>query len=313
MSLDPQVQEILKQVEKAAYPDYWQLTPAQARAQFEQTAPVLDAKPVALPKIEDLNICGPRGDIALRCYTPRLSDAPLPVLLWYHGGGFVLGGLNSYDALCRKLAQLSDCIVVAVDYRLAPEHKFPAAVEDCFAALDWAAEHADGLGGDLRRIAVAGDSAGGNLAAVCALLAREADHPKLAFQLLVYPCTASRPDSGSHHRFADGYLLTRKSILWFYQHYLGDENDSRDFRYAPLLTEDLSDLPPALVIVADHDPLYDEGVAYAKRLRAAGNSVELADYPGMVHAFYSMSGAVDAARDALERSARALRRAFQNV
>ena len=311
MALDPQIAEVIKLVEKAAYPEYWSLTPQQARAQFEKTAPILDARPVPLYSVEDLLIPGPAGELMIRRYTPCKHDDPLPVLLWFHGGGFVIGSLNSYDPICRVLASKADCIVISVDYRLAPENKFPAAVNDCFAALQWVAENADHFGGDVDRIAVAGDSAGGNLATVSALLARDAEFPKLCFQLLVYPCTAPQPDFPSHFEFADGYLLTRKTILWFYVHYLDDPRHSKDFRFAPLVAEDLSDLPPALIIVADHDPLYDEGVAYAERLQAAGTSVELANYPGTVHAFYSMSGAVDAAKRALEQSAQALIQAFR--
>ena len=310
MAVDPQIQYVLDLVSKAAYPDYWELDPVSARRQFEQTAPILDARPVTLYQVDNFTIAGPAGPLPLRCYTPRPSPQPLPVLLWYHGGGFVIGGLNSYDAICRWLSKQADCIVLSVDYRLAPEHPFPAAVEDSFAALNWAAEHAADIGGDPTRLAVAGDSAGGNLAAVSSLLARDAGSPNLALQLLVYPCTASTPDSDSQQRFAEGYLLSRQSILWFYEQYLRDPADRLDFRYAPLLAENLSDLPPALLILAGHDPLHDEGLAYGERLRAAGNQVEIIDYPGMVHAFYSMSNAVDAAKDALQRSAEALRQAF---
>lgn len=309
MPLDPQIQDVLKLVEKAGYPDYWELTPQQARAQFEQTAPILDARPLRLHRVENRTLPGPAGDIPVRVYWPRTAEEPLPLLVWLHGGGFVLGGLNSYDAICRWLSRHADCIVISVDYRLAPENKFPAAVEDCLAALNRTAEHAAELGGDPARIAIAGDSAGGNLAAVTSILSRDTGSMP-CFQLLVYPGTAPEPDSASHHRHAEGYLLSRKAILWFYDHYLTGATDRRDFRYAPLLAEDLSGLPPALVIVAGHDPLHDEGVAYAERLREAGTAVDLIDYPGMVHAFYSMSGAVDAARDALRRSAEALRRVF---
>ncbi len=323
MALDPQIREVLRLVEQAGYPDYWELTPEQARAQFEKTAPVLDARPLCLFRIEDRALPGPAGPIPVRLYWPRESSAPLPLLVWLHGGGFVLGGLNSYDAICRWLSRHADCIVVSVDYRLAPEHKFPAAVEDSYAALNWVAINAEQLGGDRQRIAIAGDSAGGNLSAVTSILARDAGGPDsggpdsggptLCQQILVYPCTAPEPETDSHHRYAEGYLLSRKSILWFHEHYLSSHSDRRDFRYAPLLAEDLSGLPPALIIVAGHDPLYDEGLAYARRLQEAGTPVELIDYPGMVHAFYSMSGAVVAAKDALQRSAEALRRAFDTL
>jgi acetyl esterase len=310
MAVDPQIQIVLDLVKKAAYPDYGMLDPVTARQQFEQTAPILDARPVAVHRVEDLTLAGPGGSLLVRCYTPRASDQPLPMLLWFHGGGFVIGSVNSYDAICRQLCLQADCMVLSVDYRLAPEHPFPAAVEDCFAALNWAVVQGAALGGDPKRIALAGDSAGGNLATVCSILARDAGGPELALQCLIYPCTAAEPETASHHRFAEGYILSRQSIQWFYRHYLAHPDGRNDYRYAPLLADDLSGLAPTLLILADHDPLYDEGRAYGERLQAAGNQIEIVDYPGMVHAFYSMSNAVDAAKDALARSARALRTAF---
>jgi acetyl esterase len=211
------------------------------------------------------------------------------------------------------LANRADCIVVSVDYRLAPEHKFPAAVEDCDAALEWVALHAVEFGGDPRCLAVGGDSAGANLATVVAILARDAAHPKLAFQLLVYPCVAPEPETASHHKFKEGYVLSRNSITYFFKQYLRSGKETRDFRFAPLVLDDLSNLPPALVIVAGYDPLRDEGVEYARRLIEAGNRVTLANYEGMVHGFYLMGGAVDAARRAVDESAAALRAAFAGV
>lgn len=310
MSLDPQIKEVLRLVERAGYPDYWQLTPAAARAQFEKTAPILDARPIPLHRVDNRTCPGPAGDIPLRLYWPRSSQDPLPVLLWLHGGGFVLGSLDSYDAICRQLAHRADCLVVAADYRLAPEHKFPAAVEDCQAALAWTGSHAAALGGDPNRIAIGGDSAGGNLSAVVSRLARDAGGPPLVLQLLIYPGTAAAPDSASHQRCAEGYLLSQRTIRWFYKHYLNAPDDAHDPRFAPLLADDLSGLPPALVMVAGYDPLHDEGVAYAEHLREAGNRVEIIDYPGMVHAFLSMAGAVDTAREAMHQAALALRNAF---
>lgn len=312
MSLDPQIEYVLELVKNAGYPELHELSPADARAQFEQTVTVLDADPADVFDCADRAIDGPHGPIPIRIYTPRQPgpDTPLPVLLWLHGGGFVIGGLESYDSICRSLAIKADCIVVSVDYRLAPEHVFPAAPDDCYAALRWTAAHAHELGGDAQRIAVAGDSAGGNLSAVTAIAARDGGGPDLIFQLLVYPCTAPAPDSASHHDFAEGYLLTRGNIEWFYGLYTPDPTDRQDPRYAPLLCPDLSGLPPALVIVAGYDPLRDEGIAYAERLKEAGVPVELTNYAGMIHGFYSMSGAVDAGREAIDQSAKALRAAF---
>jgi acetyl esterase len=230
--------------------------------------------------------------------------------MWYHGGGFVIGDLETHDSICRMLANRADCLVVAVDYRLAPEFKFPAAVEDCEAALKWVALHAAEFGGDPARIAVGGDSAGGNLATVVAMLARDAGYPTLAFQLLIYPTTAPEPETQSHRSFAQGYLLTRNTIVWFYKHYLRTPRDAQDFRFAPLVADDLSNLPPAFVLVAGYDPLRDEGVDYAKRLIEAGNRVRLANYEGLIHGFCLMGGAVDAAKRAVAESAQLLREAL---
>jgi acetyl esterase len=212
--------------------------------------------------------------------------------------------------VCRMLANRADCIVVSVDYRLAPEAKFPAAVEDCAAATKWTALHAVEFGGDANCMAVGGDSAGANLATVMAILARDAAHPKLTFQLLIYPCVAPEPETPSHYKFKEGYILSRNSITWFYRHYLRSPKDVKDFRFAPLVCEDLSGLPPSLIIVAGYDPLRDEGIEYARKLIEAGNRVRLANYEGMVHGFFLMGGAVDAARRAVDESAQALREAF---
>jgi acetyl esterase len=233
--------------------------------------------------------------------------------VWYHGGGYVIGDLDSHDSACRALSNQADCIVVAVDYRLAPEHKFPAAVEDCLAALNWVAKYAPQFNGDAKRIAVGGDSAGGNLATVISILARDAAFPDVCFQLLIYPVTAPEPETKSHYSFAEGYLLTRKTITWFFTHYVRSSKDTRDFRYAPLEADDLSSLPPALIIVAGFDPLRDEGVEYAEALIHAGNRVRLSNYEGMIHGFLLMGGMIDAARRALAESAASLREAFENA
>jgi acetyl esterase len=314
MPLDPQVEIVLGLVKKAGLPEPWQLTPEQAREQYVMRVNKLKVNE-PIHRTEDRRIPGPGSDIPIRIYTPHepRPAEKLPVLLWYHGGGFVIGSLESHDSACRMLANRADCIVVSVDYRLAPEHKFPAAVEDCEAALKWVALHATEFGGDPRVLAVGGDSAGANLATVVAILARDAAHPKLAFQLLVYPCVAPEPELPSHHKFKEGYILSRKSITWFFGQYLRSKRDANDFRYAPLALDDLSSLPPALVIVAGYDPLRDEGVEYTKRLIEAGNRVRLSNYEGMVHGFYLMGGAVDGARRAVAESAAALKEAFDAV
>jgi acetyl esterase len=314
MALNPQVEFVIGLVKKANAPEFWQLTPDQAREQYVLRVGKLAVKEPIF-RTEDRRIAGPGSHIPLRIYTPRQIAAgeTLPVLVWYHGGGFVIGSLDTHDSACRMLSNQADCIVVSVDYRLAPEYKFPAAVEDCEAALKWVALHAVEFGGDSRCIAVGGDSAGANLATVVALLARDAAHPKLAFQLLIYPCVAPEPETPSHRKFAEGYVLTRNTITWFYRHYLRSQADLKDFRFAPLVADDLSSLPPSLVIVAGYDPLRDEGMDYARRLIEAGNEVRLANYEGMIHGFFLMGGAVDAARQAVAESAAALKQAFSRI
>jgi len=311
MALDPQIEVILGLAKQANLPEIWQLTPDQGREQYLMRVNKLKFNEPIF-RTDDRRIPGPGSDIALRIYTPRepKSGEKLPVLMWFHGGGFVIGSLDTHDSVCRMLANRADCIVVSVDYRLAPESRFPAAVEDCSAALKWVALHAVEFGADPTCIAVGGDSAGANLATVMAILARDAAHPKLVFQLLIYPCTAPEPETPSHHKFKEGYILSRNSITWFYRQYLRGGKDTADFRFAPLIHDDLSSLPPSLIIVAGYDPLRDEGVEYARKLIEAGNRVRLSNYETMVHGFYLMGGAVDAARRAVTESAQALREAF---
>ena len=313
MPLDPQVVAVLDKIRAAGNPEYWQMTPQQARDWHNRKAGLLDIKPEPVFKTNDRSVPGPAGGIPVRIFTPHNAATPLPVLVWLHGGGHVVGSLDSYDALCRQLALQAACLVVSVAYRLAPEHKFPAGVDDSIAALQWVGAHTAEIGGDPARIAIGGDSAGGNLAAACAILARDAGAPPLVFQLLVYPRTAPDEELPSHHEFAEGHLLTRKTILWFHNHYRASDDDRKDFRYAPLICPDLSRLPPALVIVGECDPLRDDGITYADRLRDEGNVVELVNYPGMVHPFFSMGGALDTGRLALTRAASALKRVFNDV
>ena len=311
MPLDPQAETVIGLVKQSGLPEFWQLTPGQAREQYLLRVGKLAVREPIF-RTQDRAIPGPGSELPIRIYQPRESKPGelLPVLVWFHGGGFVIGNLDTHDSACRMLANQGDCLVVAVDYRLAPESKFPAAVEDSMAALRWVALHAREVGGDPERIAVGGDSAGGNLAAVCALLARNEGYPRVAFQLLIYPCTAPEPETASHRKFAEGYVLTRNTITWFYKQYVRSPKEFHDFRFAPLVADDLSNLPPALVLVAGFDPLRDEGVDYARRLIEAGNRVTLANYEGMIHGFYLMGGAVDAAKRAVAQSAQALREAF---
>jgi acetyl esterase len=311
MPLDPQAEVVIRLVKESGLPEFWQLTPDQAREQYLMRVGKLALKEQIF-RATDRGIPGPGGELPVRIYQPRECKPGelLPVLVWFHGGGFVIGNLDTHDPACRLLANQADCLVVAVDYRLAPEFKFPAAVEDSMAALRWVALHARELGGDPERIAVGGDSAGGNLAAVCALIARNEGSPRLAHQLLIYPCTAPEPETPSHRKFAEGYVLTRKTITWFYKQYVRTPKEHQDFRFAPLVADDLANLPPALVLVAGFDPLRDEGVEYARRMIEAGNRVTLANYEGMIHGFFLMGAALDAAKRAVAQSARALREAF---
>jgi len=311
MALDPQIEFVIGLVKKANAPEFWQLTPDQAREQYSLRVAKLAVKEPIL-RTEDRRIPGPGSHIPIRIYTPREAKAGerLPVLLWFHGGGFVIGSIDTHDSVCRMLANQADCIVVSADYRLAPECKFPAAVEDCEAAFKWVALHAVEFGADPQAIAIGGDSAGANLATVVAILARDAGHPKITFQLLIYPCAAPEPETPSHYKFAEGYVLSRNTITWFFRLYQRSRADSNDFRFAPLIADDLANLPPALVLVAGYDPLRDEGVDYAKRLIEAGNRVRLVNYEGMIHGFILMGGAVDDAKRAVAESAQALREAF---
>jgi acetyl esterase len=314
MPLDPQAEVLLGLVKQAGLPEFWQMTPDQGREQYASRVKRLEVHE-PIHRVQDRRIPGPGGDLTIRIYWPREAKAGerFPVLLWYHGGGFVIGDLETHDSACRLLANQAACMVVALDYRLAPEAKFPAAVDDCHAALRWLALHAKEIGADPQRIAVGGDSAGANLATVVSLLARNDGYPKLGFQLLIYPCTAPEPEMPSQRKFAEGYLLTRNSILWFYKQYLRTQRDASDLRFAPLIADDLSNLPPALVLVAGYDPLRDEGVEYARRLVEAGNRVTLTNYEGMIHGFILAGAALDAARRAVAQSAAALREAFADA
>jgi acetyl esterase len=262
-------------------------------------------------RVEDREIPGPDGPIAVRIFRPLGAESgrPLPVLVWFHGGGFVIGSVDGSDADSRHLATLASTAVVSVEYRLAPEHPFPAGAEDCFAATQWVAEHAAEIGVDPTRIAVGGDSAGANLATVVALMARDRGAPRLRFQLLVYPVTdLVTLDTKSHHANAEGYFLTRRTMLWFRQHYVREED--RKNPYVSPLHADLRWLPPALVVTAEFDPLRDEGEHFAERLERAGGVVTLRRYNGMIHGFFSMNAFLDDGKRALHECAEALKKAL---
>jgi acetyl esterase len=306
MPLDPQARAVLDELAQATLPDFTTLEPAAVRRLYE-AAFSGEGEPVA--HVEDRSVPGPDGDIPVRVYRPDRSGL-LPALVYFHGGGWVLCSLDTHDNVCRALANRVGCVVVSVDYRLAPEYRHPAALEDCYAAARWVAERGAGLGIDAARVAVGGDSAGGNLSAVVALLARERGGPRLAAQLLVYPVTNDDFDTLSYKENAEGYLLTRDMMQWFFAHYLDDPVRSSEPRVSPLRADRLDGLPPAHVITAEFDPLRDEGEAYAERLRQAGVPTTLVRYDGMFHGFFSMFEPLDKGRAAIDAAARVLREAF---
>ena len=310
MSLDKHVKALLDQMASLGTPKLWELGPQAARAAMRMS--IFRTNDVAIGATIDRTFPGPMGSVGLRVYTPLGATTPLlPGLVFFHGGGFVLGDLESHDGLCRTLCNESGCRVVSVDYRLAPEDPFPAAVEDCFAAVQWVAANAADLGIDAARIAVGGDSAGGNLAAVAALLAKKAGGPKLAFQLLIYPVAQlGGAETASMRENAKGYFLEKASMEWFTRLYCPEASQRSDPRLSPLLARDVSGLPPAYVVTAGFDPLRDEGRAYADKLDAAGVPVTYVNYPGMVHGFFSFRGLVPKAREAVAAAAGALRAAL---
>jgi acetyl esterase len=310
--LDPQVEVMLDAMKAMGMDmfagDVFSLTPEQLRqmsADRRVPAPVAE-----VAKTEDRVIDGPDGSrIPIRIYWPSLGDT-LPIVVFFHGGGWVIGDIESHDGTVRSLTNLTGAIFVSVDYRLAPEHPFPAAPEDCYAATVWAAAHAASFDGDPDRIAIAGDSAGGNLAAAVAIMAKDRGGPDIAFQLLIYPCTDMDPQSWpSFSDNAEGYFLTRDAMRWFYGHYAADEHRTHPLA-SPIHAADLRGLPPALVITAEYDPLRDEGEAYAARLREAGVPADSVRFDGQIHGFFSMAAAIDRAKDAQAQAATALRGAL---
>ncbi len=309
MPLDPQARQILDLLAAVGMPDPWTIDPAVFRAQVREMRGV--AQTVSIGSVEDREVPGPAGAIPVRVYAPlECESGPLPVLAFFHGGGFVIGDLDSHDGICRELANAARCAVVSVDYRLAPEAKYPAAAEDCYAATCWIAANATDLGFDASRIAVGGDSAGGNLAAVTALLARDRSGPRLVHQLLVYPVADCAFDTASYRENAEGFFLTREMMRWFWHHYLEKPEHAADPYASPLRAATLVGVAPATVITAEYDPLRDEGEAYAERLRDAGVSTSLTRYDGVIHGFFGMGDAIDKARLAIAQAAAELRLAF---
>lgn len=326
--LHPQVRALRDQIRRDRVPHLSTLSIEQARAADRAAAATGtgQAEPVAM--VKDFTLPGPAGDLPARLYRPEGGRRPeggyqsegghppegggrLPVLVYYFGGGWSLGTLDTSDGVCRMLANAAGCVTIAVGYRLAPEHPFPAAVRDCYAGAAWAAARADDIGADTTRLAVAGDSSGGNLAAAVALLARERGGPEITHQLLVYPNTDYQADTPSMREMNDEYFFNPASVRWYWDMYLAAPEDGADPLASPLRAGDLSGLPPATVITAEHDPLRDEAEAYAARLQAAGVPAEVIRYDGMMHGFFTMTGALDTAREAVLTAAGRLRAAFE--
>ncbi len=312
--LHPQARGLLDLLIARGIPPTESLPHLEARSAYRDRRGVLQPLPQDVAEVKALSVDGPHGAIPLRLYRPKAAEAgrPSPVLVYYHGGGWVIGDLDTHDTLCRELANASGVVVVAVDYRLAPEHRFPAAYDDALAATQWVHDHAAALGLDPQRLAVGGDSAGGNLAAVVCLAARDGASGTLpiAYQLLIYPATDMRREHASHAANGKGYLLTSATIAWFHDHYIDDARHDLDWRASPLLHADLKGLPPALVVTAGYDPLRDEGLDYAQALSDAGNHVSYVCFERQIHGFITMGKVLDEANTAVALCAAELRRAL---
>jgi acetyl esterase len=303
MPLSPAARTMLDQLKAIDAPPMWELDLDEVRAADIQIMSAMD-RPVEVASVVDRTIPGPAGDIPVRIYTPEKPE-PRPLVAYFHGGGFVFCSIDTHDGTCRRLADAAGAVVVSVDYRLAPDYAFPVPLEDCYAATAWAYEHATELGADPTRLVVAGDSAGGNFAAVTALLARERGGPPIAHQVLIYPVIDAACDTPSFAENADGYFLEAAAMRWFWSQYLGPEGDAADPNASPSRADDHTGLPPATVITAEYDPLRDEGEAYAETLEAAGVPVTQVRYDGMIHGFVSMPGLFPEADEAMARIAAA--------
>ena len=315
VAMHPDAMRLMDAIRDAGRPPFQDMQPAEARAAYAAGRHLLQPPPDDVAEVEDAAILGPGGPLPLRLYRGAGTDGAgtLPCLLYLHGGGWVVGDLDSHDGVCRRLANLGACRVVAVDYRLAPEHPFPAAVEDAAAALAWVAAHAGTLGIDPARIAVGGDSAGGTLAAVLALMGRDGTVPAPVFQLLLYPATDLAMDTPSYARVTEGVPLTAATMHYFAAHYAPDPAQRMDWRASPLRAGRLAGTAPAFVLTAGHDPLADEGQAYARRLEAEGVRVTALHLSGHVHGLVTMGRVIGAADDVLQTAVLALRDAWRTA
>ncbi len=307
MPVHPEYDAFLKMIAAAAPPAGVEIPVADSRANYRAMRPATPE--LAVESVKERTIPGPAGAIPIRIYTPA-GRAPFPILVNFHGGGWVIGDLDTVDAVSRELCNRAGCIVVSVDYRLAPEDRFPAAVDDAYAATCWVADHAKEIGGDAKRLAVGGESAGGNLAAVVSHLARDRKGPSIVFQLLAYPVTDADYSTESFRVNADGYLLTRAGMEWFWDTYCPTPRDRANPLATPLNAKRFDHLPSALIMTAEFDPLRDEGAAYAKKLKSAGVNVEYVCFDGLIHDFLGMSGRFTSVKPGMDRAVAALRDAF---
>jgi acetyl esterase len=310
-TLHPQIVNAIAAMQRAGLKPIEQLIPDEARRQMEETANSRKAEPLPVARIEERAIPGPAGPIRARLYWPETAGGAVPAIAYYHGGGHVIGSLDTHDLIARNLCHGAEALVASIDYRMGPEHKFPAAVEDSFAALEWLFANAASLGADPDRLGVHGDSAGANLAAVVALMARDRGAPRLRLQSLVYPVADYTLSAPSYETYAEGYgLLTRGAMQWFQRHYLRSPEDAEDWRASPIKAPRLAGAAPAIVVTAECDVLHDDGANYADALRRAGVAVEYREFPGMIHAFFGMVPAVDDAMNAQRAVWAAFKRAF---
>ena len=309
MALDPQARAVIDIIIKSGRPAFHQLTPKEARQMYKDTRPASTPEPPEIGVVREMLA----GNIPVRVYRPvgANADMPLPALVYFHGGGWVIGDLDTHDVLCRQLTAEAGIVTVAVDYRLAPEAKFPAAADDAWTATQWVVANAGKLGIDAQRVAVGGDSAGGNLAAVVALMARDAGAPALRLQALLYPVTNVGVETRSYRDFAEGYMLTRESMVWFFDQYLPSKEAASDWRVSPLRAASHAGVAPALIVTAGFDPLRDEGEAYAQKLRDAGVTVDYICYGGMIHGFVPMGKLLDTGNRAVSHIAASLRQALR--
>lgn len=306
MPLDPQIKLVMEATAALGLPPANTVSPEEARANAKKR-PRGPGPEVA--KVENRTIPGPDGDVPVRIYTPE-GDGPFPILAWYHGGGWVVGDLEQADGSARSLCVGGKCVVISVDYRLAPDTKFPGPADDCWTATTWAVENAASINGDASRLAVGGDSAGGNIAAAMCLMAADRGGPEIGLQLLIYPVTDVNFTTVSYGENAEGFGLTKVTMEWYWEHYLASMDDASNPYAAPAQAKSLAGQPPALVITAEYDPLRDEGEAYAKRLTEAGVETTSTRYDGVIHGFFSMGAAVDKSVQAMDEASAALRYAF---